>query len=251
MTDQPPSSAPRPDHRKAAADRLATGRARERARLEEALADEADDGIDWDAVRPAEEVNLGDGDLSRWAGPALTVAAVVAIAAVAWMIVGRGSDDTGPNTDVAPAAGVETVTDSAPQPLGQPVQLGDWTITVSAWDPNATATVQARNPNNRTPEAGEMFGLATVELARTGSQSGDGFDLSFRLADDAGVEYPDYDSRCGVVPEGLDKFIELAPGDTTTGALCFALPVDKQGLVDLMIGPAVDLDATAVVFDLP
>lgn len=250
MTDQPPSRPARPDQREEAANRLAAGQARERVRLETALADEGDDGIDWNTVRPDDEVNLGEGDLSRWAGPVLTVVALLVVIALVWFFVGRGSDDDGPITDVAPSAAAEVVSDSTPQPLGQPVQLGDWTITVSAWEPNATATVQARNPNNRTPDAGETFGLATIELTRTGSRSADGFDLSFRLADDTGAEYPDYDSRCGVVPDGLDKFVELEPGATITGAVCFALPTDKRGLVNLLIGPAVDLDATAIAFDL-
>ncbi len=251
MTDQPPSGPAPPDPRQAAADRLAEGQARERIRLETALADETDDGIDWETVRPDDEVNLGEGDLSRWVGPALIVALVLMVAGLVWYFVGRGSDDDAPITDVAPSTAADTVTDSAPQPLGQAVQLGDWTIIVSAWDPDATSAVQARNPNNGPPHAGETFGLATVELARTGSQSADGFDLSFRLADDTGTEYPDYDSLCGVIPDGLDKFIELEPGDSISGAVCFALPIDKHGLVDLLIGPAVDLDANAITFDLP
>ena len=250
MTDQPPAQPSRPDQRQEAAGRLAQGQAQERARLEAALADETDDGVDWNTVRPDEDVDLGDVGLSRWAGPALLAALVVVIVGGGWAFLARDGDDDIP-VSVAPSSAAETVTDSTPQPLGQSVQIGDWVVTVVAWNPDAAAEVQDRNPNNRAPDDGEVFGLATVELERTGERAVDAFDLSFRLVDDTLAEYPDYESRCGVVPDGIDKFIPLEPGDSARGAVCFALPADKAGLVDLLIGPAVDLDAAAVTFDLP
>ncbi|MCP3857868.1 MAG: DUF4352 domain-containing protein [Actinomycetia bacterium] len=251
MTDQPPHAPGRPDPRAAAAERLAEGRARDRALLEDALANQANDGVDWETVGPGGDVDLGAGGLTRWIGPALTLVAVLVIGGLIWAFVGRGSGDSDGPYAVAPAAGAETVTDTAPRPVNQPIQMGDWTVAVTSWDADASTEVQERNPNNRAPAAGETFALAGVELTRTGSQTADGFDLNFRLVDEAGVEYPDFDSQCGVVPNGLDKFIELEPGESTAGAVCFAIPVDQAGLVGLVIGPAVDLDGTAVVFDLP
>lgn len=116
-----------------------------------------------------------------------------------------------------------------PYPVGsaQPTE-GDWSIQVDSVTPDGTQAVLDENSFNEEPEAGRQFFIATITATNNGSAPAT-FDGNFRLrvrgAD--GTVYTAFGDACGVTPNEWDQNIEVAPGQSLTGNLCWSVPTDQ------------------------
>jgi len=135
-----------------------------------------------------------------------------------------------------------------PYPLGtaQPTE-GEWSIQVDSVTPDGTQAVLDENSFNEEPEAGRQFFIATITATNNGTATAT-FDGNFRLrargAD--GTEYTAFGDACGVTPNEWDQNIEVAPGQSLTGNLCWSIPSDQ--LANLRMFDDDALDAGTVAF---
>lgn len=135
-----------------------------------------------------------------------------------------------------------------PYPVGTAQATeGDWTIQVDSVTPDGTQAVLDENSFNTAPEAGRQFFIATITATNTGTAPAT-FDGNFRLrargAD--GTTYTAFGDACGVTPNEWDEDIEVAPGQSLTGNLCWSVPSDQ--LTNLRMFDDLALDAGTVAF---
>lgn len=144
--------------------------------------------------------------------------------------VDDASTTTSTTTATSPTAAPGT-TDN-PVRLGTAAAIGEgWNFTVSAYVPDATKEVLAEDEFNEAPPDGFQYALAAVAATY------DGTDPTTSMFDvDVGVISPsDFETdmfSCPVlVPNELDTSIEVSPGDTVTGNVCFMLPTAEATTV--------------------
>jgi len=129
--------------------------------------------------------------------------------------------------DIDPSAALGAYNN--PYPVGTAAATeGDWTIQVDSVTPDGTQAVLDENSFNEDPEAGRQFFIATITATNNGSAPAT-FDGNFRLrvrgAD--GAVYTAFGDACGVTPNEWDQNIEVAPGQSLTGNLCWSVPTDQ------------------------
>ena len=105
---------------------------------------------------------------------------------------------------------------------------------------DAWPLLQAENPFNDPPGAGNRFYMVTVAVTNAaGSDSIDVDDSDFRLIGSNRTVY-DYDSGCGVTPDELEG--ELFPGGKTRGNICFEVGQSESGFI-LIYQPEYDAES--------
>jgi hypothetical protein len=137
---------------------------------------------------------------------------------------------------------------NSPYPVGSAQATeGGWTIQVVSVTPDGTAAVLAENSFNEAPEAGRQYFIATITATNTGSAPAT-FDGNFRLrargAD--GTVYTAFGDACGVTPNEWDQNVQVAPGQSLTGNLCWSVPSDQ--LTNLRMFDDAALDAGTVAY---
>lgn len=115
-------------------------------------------------------------------------------------------------------------TRNRPLPVGTPVQVGDWSVTVESVISNANQVVAAENQFNEDPPEGRQFVLwrVTVTYLGTGSVM-PGSGLSWSVVGSQGNSYVPGSSPpdgCGTIPEPMSRHGQIANGSTRTGNLC-------------------------------
>ena len=135
-------------------------------------------------------------------------------------------------TPVAPTPDGQIGSRGNPHPLGTPVPVGEWDITVTGAIDDATTEVLAENSFNEAPADGRQFAIVGIEATYRGGESDILFaSTSFNVVGPRAVSYTGEDA-CGVVPEELDAFSEVFPGGTIAGNLCWSvMSGDIDGLV--------------------
>jgi hypothetical protein len=125
----------------------------------------------------------------------------------------------------APALG----TRANPFPFGVPVSLTNgWTVAATGYQPDATASVLAKNIFNRPPAAGHQFAIANIHAVYTGTGSSQlGFALRFQAVGASSVAYgaPFAGDDCGVIP-GVDESIDFRSvftGGAVDGSVCWSI----------------------------
>ena len=131
---------------------------------------------------------------------------------------------TPPQTDPTPPPETGSSTRANPVPVGTPVLLGDWEMTVIGVS-GGTAEVMAENPSNDPPTEGREFVLIEATLTYRGATSSSvTFNTNFTVVGDSDVAYGgNFDDYCGVIPDELDEFSEVFTGGTVTGNLCYSV----------------------------
>ncbi len=129
------------------------------------------------------------------------------------------STNTGPNPTVAPG------TVDNPVPLGSVAPIGDgWNFSVSGYLPDATQEVLAEDELNEAPPDGFQYALANVAATYNGTEpTASMFDVDVGVVGPSDFE-TDMFSCPVVVPNELDTSIDVSPGGTVTGNVCFMLP---------------------------
>lgn len=162
--------------------------------------------------------------------------------------------ETIPEDDAATSTTTETVPTTPPPPergsiedpytIGEPIRLeyvdaasGDekiWIVEALAPAADRTGEVLAENQFNDPPPGDSLFVLAPVRVTyESGPAPASLFDLNFKAIGPSGVVLTTFDPSCGVVPNGLDSLVELFPGGTVEGNICW---VARAGdAVDLMM----------------
>jgi len=136
-------------------------------------------------------------------------------------------------------------------PIGQPVQVGDWTITVVSVTPDAAAQVAAENQFNEPPAPGTQFFMATLEATYNGSESSTFWvDMSLKAIGLSSVAYEGFDASCGVLPNDLDNAGETFPGGTVTGNVCWSIDVADAESLTMLAAPSFSFDDQREAFSL-
>lgn len=134
-----------------------------------------------------------------------------------------------------------------PYPVGTAAETeGSWSIQVDSVTPDGTQAVLDQNSFNEVPEAGRQFFIATITGTNNGTVA-DTFDGNFRLrvrgAD--GAVYTAFGDACGVTPNEWDEDIEVAPGQSITGNLCWSIPSDQVANLRMFDDDALDAGTVA------
>ena len=147
-----------------------------------------------------------------------------------------GSTEQTPGSDVAAESGASSdgatqQSDAAaigtrgnPAPIGATASIGDWDVTITDVDRDATARVLEANMFNDEPGEGRSFVLWAIEAVYTGTESGTAWiDLNWLIVGAAGNSFGSgMDDYCGVIPDNLNDKGETFPGAVVTGNVCIA-----------------------------
>lgn len=131
------------------------------------------------------------------------------------------------------AAALPTVNPNAPKgtrenptPLGTPVQIGKWVITVLSTVPNGTDLVLAENQFNDLPADGRQFFIVRVRAEYKGSDSDTlPYSVSFSAVGASGVAYQGFEDYCGVIPDEISSS-EVFAGAVIEGNVCWSVKSD-------------------------
>jgi hypothetical protein len=120
-----------------------------------------------------------------------------------------------------------------PLAVSDTVIVGTWEITITGFNPDATAVVLAENQYNDPPAAGRVFVTVGVSAKYVGQDSDSLFaGVDFRGVGNSAVSYS-FEDWCGVIPDDLDTFSEVFPGGKISGDLCWS--VDERDVESLLI----------------
>lgn len=114
----------------------------------------------------------------------------------------------------------------SPLPAGSSVEVGDWTVTISEWNADATDDILSENEFNEEPAEDNQFAMFRVEGTYNGDEQGSlWLDLSVEVAA-GGILY---DTTCGSTPDDLFMTDDVTNGGSVTGNDCRELPSDAAG----------------------
>lgn len=143
-------------------------------------------------------------------------------------------------TATVPAPNPDALAMPAGMTLENPVPVGGALSGVDGTETRATDIVpdawpllQAENPFNDPPDAGNIFYMVAVEFSYlSGNETLAASNLNFSLIGDSRVVYDPWDDSCGsfpVIPNALEG--ELFPGGKTQGNICFEAPQSETGFI--------------------
>lgn len=151
---------------------------------------------------------------------------------------------------VPPEAGGPIGTRGNPHPVGEPIKVGQWDITVTDVAADATSDILAEDSFNEEPAEGRQFFMVEIEATYNGEASDFLFaSTSFSTVGPLAVAYTGEDT-CGVVPNEIEVFSEVFPGGTVRGNLCWSVRSEDAGGLVLYAQEAVTLDGEPAFFDL-
>ena len=132
----------------------------------------------------------------------------------------EGSDSADPS-----AEGTRTT----PAALGATARIGDWEVTITDVDLDATAVVLEENQFNDGPADGRSFVLWSIEAIYNGDDSGTAWvDLNWKVVGSAGNSFGSgMDDSCGVIPDDLFNKGETFPGGLVTGNVCVSAETEQ------------------------
>lgn len=132
-----------------------------------------------------------------------------------------GTEGTTPVPTIDPNAPRGSRTN--PVPLGTPIQIGDWVVSVVSSIPNANDLVLAENMFNDPPAAGRQFFVVRIHAEYKGTESAVfAYSVSLSAVGATGVAYEEFDDYCGVVPDELST-AEVFPGAVIEGNVCWSV----------------------------
>ncbi|GGC69736.1 DUF4352 domain-containing protein [Hoyosella rhizosphaerae] len=119
--------------------------------------------------------------------------------------------------------------DSTVAAVGETHRIGDWDVTVHRTVMDATADILAENPYNDRPDSGQQFVMAYVTLTNTTNGYLSPIMTYFDLIDSSGTVngLVSNFAYCGVVPDSLETYTDVAPGNSVSGNVCVAAPSSK------------------------
>jgi hypothetical protein len=199
----------------------------------------------------------------RGQGPAITglVTSVLAIAVViltqilfvkAVDEVRQGFDEAIANSEADQVDPAEPVTeeDAVPTadvvPLGTPVQLGDYQVSVDAVELNGDATVAAANQFNEPPTGQYVITQVTATYVG-GAEGTPGWDLTATFHGNDARQYSDSDCMA-TLPNGAMEAPTLNSGGTATFQFCMDVPPAAIEGGRLSVEPTMSFDSSDRVY---
>lgn len=186
-------------------------------------------------------------------------AALIALAALSACSAGEDTadgGDTGSDESTVEAAAEEGAEEEAatgdgtspesPLPAGSEVEVGDWTISVSDVQLDATDAIMAENEFNTPPAEGNTLAMFTVDGTYNGSETG-----TLWLDATVGI-WADgtFSETCtNVVPNDIINTTEVTSGATSTGATCAEIPADAESTL-IYIEDIWSLDGTKYFIEI-
>lgn len=203
--------------------------------------------------RPAGALDLARSVLVASAGALLVSGCQVSSAPVIQPAAGSGSPtDAAQQTD-----GVEEPgpfgTRERPLPVGAPIQVGDWSVTVEAVVEDAAPIVAEHSGFNDPPGEDRQFVLwrATVTYLGEGSVVPGGT-LMWALVGSQGNSFGTFGSdTCGTIPNSLTGQGEMTAGSTVTGNLCTSAAIDQVDGATISVQATDSADQERVFVALP
>lgn len=136
-------------------------------------------------------------------------------------------------------------------PIGEPAEVGDWTITVVSVVPDASAEIAAENQFNAPPAPGRQFFMAAIEATYNGSESSTFWvDLSLSTVGASAIANDGFGASCGVMPKDINDAGETFPGGTISGNLCWSIDVGDAASLVMLASESLSFDDDRVVFSL-
>ena len=146
----------------------------------------------------------------------------------------------------------------APIPAGETVRVGDWDITVLSATPDATDALLAASPDNKPPVESRQFYLVELAVTYQGGESESLLrNLGLSAVGESAVAYDLYrsyditDIYCGLVPEELDRFVEVFPGGSLRGNQCWQVRAEDVDSLVLIVDSLSGLDEERAYMALP
>lgn len=137
-----------------------------------------------------------------------------------------------------------------PVPLGQPVSIGDYVISVAAVNLDATQQVLEENQLDEPPIPGNQFVIVSLEVQYGGSEIGRLTDLQFSVVGPANVGYlEDEMLDCWESSEGQNLAGDIFPGGVIQDVRCWSVPEDEVDAL-VMYGGLADSDQSPLFFTL-
>ncbi|GAA1161971.1 DUF4352 domain-containing protein [Ornithinicoccus hortensis] len=163
---------------------------------------------------------------------------------------GAAPTDTGSPGGGGEASG-ETGSLESPIPMGSTVEVGDWTVTLDAFEKDATQALSGPEFGNPDPPEGSQFSLLSVTATYHGEDRGSAFmDLWFELLGPDGV--PTSDTEGEFCSAGMDTDLIAAPdaepGDTIEGQVCFIVATEDLEDSVLLVEELLSMDRSGSYF---
>ena len=115
----------------------------------------------------------------------------------------------------------------SPTPLGTTVDLGDWSITVTAPAADLTDAVVAASTLNEPPPDGYRYiGLPVTYAYDEGADGTSDRPVSVHLGGVGRLNVP-FGRDCGDVPGEVEFATHVPPGGTISGTFCMEVPIDE------------------------
>lgn len=139
--------------------------------------------------------------------------------------------------DVVVAQGTE----SDPWPVGTPVTVGDWELTVNSWQPNVNAEVEAAGDDMSMLQDGEQYALLNVTMTWLGEGVGDNSLVNMQYMPSGGNTISSSWSAWGTTPgDGKLAYEELVTGGTVTGDMLYTVDAGNTEGVFMVVGKTID-----------
>ncbi|MDQ3512266.1 MAG: hypothetical protein M3462_01165 [Chloroflexota bacterium] len=162
---------------------------------------------------------------------------------------GRPTEDAGSGDEGDTGDTGVPVDGHDPVALGDPAVVGEWTISVVGYRPDATGLVLAEG--NPPPGDGQRYVLIKLDATYDGEgEASFFFSSSWGVGDDTTILYDEFSDGCPFVPDGFSGRDDTRAGDSIEGNICFLIDTDDvEGLV-LYIRPFTSSDDDVVAFAL-
>ncbi len=164
----------------------------------------------------------------------------------------QGLEEAIAESEVAPAEGAEPVIEEDVDatadvvPLGVPVQIGDYEVTVDAVELNADATVAAANQFNEPPTG--QYVIAQLSATYLGAEEGTpGWDLTAVFHGSDARQYSDSECMATLPDDAMDA-PTLNSGGADTFQFCMDVPPAAIDGGQLSVEPTVSFDSSERVY---
>jgi hypothetical protein len=139
----------------------------------------------------------------------------------------------------------------SPLPIGETVEIADYTVTVQSVNHDAEDIVLAGNQFNDPAADGNVFVLVTVSVTYVGNETGDpGWDLNFKTVGDLNRGYAQSDMDCGSVPNNEFDAGELFPDGTAEYNLCWQVTEEEAPTLVMYLEETFSFDSERIWFSL-
>jgi hypothetical protein len=135
-------------------------------------------------------------------------------------------------------------TQDNPYALGTAAEIGDWTVTVVGFSPDATAEVAAGNEFNEPAPPGTVYVALDMTATFNGGEeaSAFGFEVQAALVLPNGTVLGAAESPFVSLPDGWDSSAEVFEGGEISGKQVWAVPVDQVSEAIARVQTGIGLD---------